>query len=43
MMKYKLSFQLREKYMKLKDYVHPLNNNQNDYKKIIVLSKNKEL
>ena len=29
--------------MKLKDYVHPLNNNQNDYKKIIVLSKNKEL
>ena len=29
--------------MKLKAYVHPLNNNKNDYKKIIVLSKNKEL
>jgi hypothetical protein len=29
--------------MKLKDYVHPLNNNKNDYMKIIVLSKNKEL
>ena len=29
--------------MKLKDYVHPLNNNKNDYKKIIVLSENKEL
>ncbi len=25
--------------MKLKDYVHPLNNNKNDYKKIVVLSK----
>ena len=29
--------------MKLKAYVHPLNNNKNDYKKIIVLSENKEL